>query len=503
MYWLKACFLLFIFSVSFSIWGQEKQKIEILHAEELVYTKKSDVEAQRLIGNVQFRHQNALMYCDSAYLYRFKNQLEAFGNIRINQGDTLNLYGDHLDYDGDTQIAKVNGDEVQLINPDFTLTSTELIYNRQNNVADYYSGAIIESKNDSNVLISRIGHYFADLQLFTFKDSVVLTNPNFVMHSDTLKYFSNTELVNFLGPTTITGDSNLIYCETGWYDTRKDQSRYFNNAYIITDGRKLEGDTLFYDRVIGYGQADGDILITDTANNVLISGQHGEIFENQDSAVISQQPLMVQIIEEDSLFMHADTFKFHKNKAEKQFMLAYHKVKIFKSDLQGKCDSIAYSLSDSIVKLYDEPVLWSDSNQLTAVRIDIRMKDKKIHSIFLEQDAFIVSEIDSLRYNQIKGKEMTGYFKNSELHKIAVRGNGETTYYGQDEQEKFIGVNVAESSDIDITLKEHKINTISFINQPKATMYPMGELDPVKDLRYKGFKWLIHLRPRTKQDIFD
>ena len=200
--------------------------------------------------------------------------------------------------------------------------------------------------------------------------------------------------------------------------------------------------------------------------------------------------------------MHADTFKIYTNQKNNKFLSAYHGVKIFKSDLQGKCDSIAYSLSDSTIELHDEPILWSDSNQLTAIRIDLKMKNKQIHSIFLDQEAFIISEVDSVKYNQIKGKVMTGYFKNSKLSKIKVRGNGQTTYFGQDEDGKFIGVNVAVSSDLDITLKDNAINTISFINDPEATMYPMDELDPKTELRYKGFKWLIDLRPRRKADIY-
>lgn len=503
MHWSKPIILFLVAFYITSSYAQSGQKIEIVQATELVFQEKTGIKAQRLIGDVIFKHKDALMYCDSAYLYNDENKLEAYGAVRINQGDTLNLYGDELTYNGDEQIAIVKGEEVKLINSNFILTTTELEYDRTVNRADYYRGAVIESKNDSNVLISKIGHFYANQALFFFKDSVQLTNPNFVMNSDTLKYFSNTEFVNFLGPTTITGDSNLIYCETGWYDTKKDQSQYYDNAYILTDGRKLEGDTLFYDRILGYGEANQNIIITDTANKILIGGEHGEIYEKIDSAIIYDRPLLTQILDGDSLFMHADTFKVYKDSLLNQFMIAYHDVKIFKSDLQGKADSIVYALTDSTIQLHHEPVLWSDSNQLTAVQINIRTKENKIHSIFLDKDAFIISEVDSVKYNQIKGKEMTGYFKGSKLSTIKVRGNGETTYFGQDDQDKFIGVNVAESSDIDITLADNKINTIAFINQPNATMYPMGEKDPVTELRYKGFKWLIEFRPMKKEDIFD
>jgi len=488
-------FLLLIILVNYSF-AQKKEQIEIIQADNLFSGERNGKKAQRLIGDVIFKHQDALMYCDSAFLYSKTNAIDAFGSIRINQGDTLNLYGDFLNYDGNTQVANVTGKVVKLISPDFTLTTDRLLYDRVDNVASYYTGGLIESKNDSNVLVSKIGYYFANDQLFTFKDSVILTNPDFRMESDTLKYFTNTEMVNFLGPTTIHGDSNLIYCEKGWYDTQKDQSQYFDNAYLISDGKKLEGDVLYYDRAKGFGKADGNIQITDTLENMIITGEHGRVFELNDSAVVTDKSLLIQIFDNDSLFMHADTFKVYQTAEGKQNLFAYYGVRIFKNDLQGVCDSIVYSLSDSTIKLFTDPVLWSEENQLTADRIDIRTANNKIHSLFLDQNAFIISALDLIRFNQIKGKEMTGYFKDSHLSKIEVKGNGQTTYFAQDDADKFIGVNVAVSSDIDITLKDKKINTITFLKQPEATMHPIGDLDPETELRYKGFEWRIEEKPK-------
>ena len=500
---LKSGLLLLFLLIYLTSVAQKKEQIEIIDANELIGLTVEGKQAQKLRGNVKFRHQKALMYCDSALFYRNENLIDAYGNIRINQGDTLNLYGDVLHYDGNSRIAKVEGKVVKLENSDFTLKTNALLYNRLSNVAQYNTGGIIRSKNDSNVLVSKIGYFLANQSLFFFKDSVSLSNPDFVMRSDTLKYYSKNEMVNFLGPTTIEGDSNLIYCETGWYDTPKDISQYYENAYLISDGRKLEGDTLYYERNAGYGRAIGAIQITDTAEQVLVNGLFGEIFEKEDSAIVHGKALLTQIFDLDSLFMHADTFKVFINDSNERSLLAYYGVKIYKQDLQGKCDSISYSLSDSTIELHGSPILWSEQNQLTAERIDIRTANSKIHSLFLETDAFIISEVDSLRFNQIKGKEMTGFFKSSKLNLIQVRGNGQTTYWGQDEEDKFIGVNVAESSDINIRLADEAIQSISFINQPKATMHPMGELDPVTELRYRGFVWLIDQRPLSKEAVFD
>lgn len=497
------CLMVLLFLGYIPIFSQKKEQIKIIRADILIGTEKKRSTAQRLIGDVQFKHQNALMYCDSAYFYKTTNSIDAFGSVRINQGDTLNLYGDFLHYDGNEKLATVTGKEVRLVSPDFDLLTDRLLYDRANNIASYTTGAVIESKNDSNILVSQRGYFYSNLSTFLFKKDVVLTNPEFEMRSDTLRYFSKTEVVNFLGPTTITSDSNLIYCENGWYDTKLDQSKYFANAYIITDGKLLEGDTLFYDRNLGFGKADGNVQITDTIKNIVINGDHGRIFEKKDSAIVTDNSLLTQLFDEDTLYMHADTFKVYKTINGDQFLFAYYGVKIFKSDLQGSCDSISYSLTDSTIRLFYEPILWSAENQLTADSIDIRTKNNKIHSLYLDKNAFIVSEIDTLRYNQIKGKNMTGYFSEGKLKTIFVKGNGQTTYYGQDDAEKFIGVNVAESSDIRIILGEKSIETITFLNKPKAKMHPMGELDPVIILRYPGFKWLIEKRPMNKENLFE
>src|SRR5690554_3408546 len=222
------CFLL----LSLTVFSQKRDQIRILRAESLEGVERDGQKAQKLIGDVQFSHQNAIMYCDSAFLFSKANTLHAFGSVRINQADTSNLYGDKLVYDGNTKIARVTGKTVKLINEDFTLTTTELTMNRTTDETRYIVGGTIESKTDSNVLVSQKGYYHAPTKSFTFKDDVVLTNPDFTMKSDTLKYNSGSKLVTFLGPTTIENDSNFIYCENGWYDTEADLSKYFKNSYL-------------------------------------------------------------------------------------------------------------------------------------------------------------------------------------------------------------------------------------------------------------------------------
>lgn len=483
--------------------AQQKEKIRLINSEVLESATHNGKKARKLKGNVQFAHQDAVMHCDSAFMYTDENTIDAYGNVKINQGDSLQLTGDYLHYNGDSRLANMQGKKVQLIKPDLILTTTAILFDRTTNVASYTNKGLIESKTDNNTLESIKGYYQTDYNIFTFKDSVILKNPDFTMHADTLIFHNLRNYVEFVGPTTIESEENFIYCELGWYDTGKDLSAYYKNAYMISDGRKLEGDSLFYDRNQGFGKAIQNVQITDSAENILINGQTALLYEKNDSAVIYDQSLLTQIFDQDSLFMHADTFKIYGKGEEHRKLFAYYGVRIFKSDLQGVCDSMVYSIEDSTIRLRGAPVLWSEDNQMTADIIDLHTKDNKIDYIFLEHNAFVISEVDSIRYNQIKGKKMFGYFKDSELHKIEVRGNGQTTYYALDDDKKFIGVNVAESSNLDIRIKNQDIHSITFLSKPDASMHPLGELDPIYDLRYPGFQWLINKRPKSKQSLFE
>ena len=269
----------------------------------------------------------------------------------------------------------------------------------------------------------------------------------------------------------------------------------------ISSKQKLMGDTLTYDRIKGYGEARGQISIIDTAENITVKGGLAKFYEQSDSAEVTKKALLVQPFEEDTLFMHAKLFRVFPNKDGKRVMQAFYQVNLFKKDLQGSCDSIAYSFTDSTLKMFYEPILWSDQNQITGTIVNINMKDGKIDELFIPEDAFITSEVDTTRYNQIKGKQLTGTFFENKLKKVFIEGNGQTIYYGQDENNKFIGVNRAESSDLLIGLKENEIETITFVNDPDATLYPLNELKP-DELLLGGFNWKIEFRPLKMSDVF-
>ena len=454
--------------------------------------------AYRLIGKVSFTHQGTVMYCDSAYWYRAKNSLEAFSRVHIVQGDTVDLYGDYLTYDGNTRIAKILRN-VRLIGKNTTLTTRELEFNTGTNTAYYTKHANIVSGD--NKLKSRVGHYYSREEMYFFTDSVVLENPDYTIYSDTLRYHTLPKIAYFYGPTEIIGDSSYIYCEDGWYNTETDISMLKQKALVRNNKQTIKGDTLYYERQTGYGEGFNNIEVLDEEQNVILRGDHAFINQLKDSALITNNAVFIYITgDADSVFVHADTLRASPDSAGFRELKAYYGVRLFKSDLQGLCDSLFYSTSDSILRLFVEPVLWSGENQLSADYIEIWTKNKQVSEVHMQQTAFMINEEDTGKFNQIKGKNMIGYFRNNEAYKIDVKGNGQTVYYAKDKNE-LVGVNVAQSSNLSIYLKNNKPDDIRFYIKPNGTTYPLN-LAPQEELILKDFKWLEDKRPQDKEDIF-
>ncbi|MCB2220205.1 MAG: organic solvent tolerance protein OstA [Bacteroidetes bacterium] len=482
--------------------AQKPTRVKLIKADFARYDKRLGEDIQRLIGNVILKHDSTYLYCDSAYLYEATNSFDGFGSVRIKASDTLNIYSDLLNYKGNSRVAELHHN-VRLIDRRATLYTDHLWYDRKTKIAYYTTGGkIVDS---SNVLTSRKGYYYTDLKEAYFKDSVKLVNPDYVMLTDTMLYHTETEVSFFFGPTTITSDENLIYCENGWYDTRNDKSRFSRNAYMITKEQKLMGDSLYYDRKLDFGKAYNNVMLNDTVQDMLVLGDYGEFRRKAGYAFVTDSAVAVMVDKQDSLFLHADTLYIHFDSTEQiEYMKGYFKTKFYRKDMQGMCDSMIYSFTDSTIFLYKEPVLWSDENQLTADSIRIAMANNKVDTLALLGNSFIISMDDTLSrntFNQIKGKVMTGYFRNNQLSKIMVIGNAETVYYIREEDGGLLGINVAYSSDMEIKLKDSDVITITYIKQPDAHTYPPTEL-PVEKRRLKNFKWLEDRRPMNQQEIF-
>ena len=473
-----------------------QKKIEIIHADDFIFNNNLHPDYGKLLGNVSFKHEGVIMHCDSAYQYK-NNKMDAFGNIKINQGDTLKLYGKQLFYDGNTSKAIIKY-KVKLIDKHSKLTTEQINYDLATDIASYpKKGKIINGKNN---LISNRGSYHSKSHLFYFKGNVEVININYVIQTDTMLYNSKTEISFFRGPTTITSEENIIYCENGWYNTQSNISELQKNTSITHKDFILKGDSIFYDKNKGYGKAIHNIHLIDTINKLFITGNLGEYFEESQNTIVTQNALLNLIANKDTLFIHADTLKSIKAE-NKRKITAYNNVKCYKSDMQAKCDSLSYNLKDSIIELFNKPIIWSNKFQITADSICLLVSGGKIKNMFLRQNPMIISLEDSVNYNQIKGKVMTGFFKENKLHKIVVVGGGQTIFLAQNDKKENIGINTSECSDITLSFKENVLDGITFHTKPAAVMHPIHKIEE-KNKLLEGFLWRGKEQPKNKSDIF-
>jgi lipopolysaccharide export system protein LptA len=512
LYFRKLLNILILLLISFTLYSQTgsnekkgKRKINLIYSEKGEHDEKLGSDLTRLIGKVTLKDPNngMMMMCDSAYLYESTNRVKAFSHVHIEQGDTLDLYGDYLYYDGIEDKAIVTGN-VELVDKETHLFTRTVNYDVAKKIASYTEkGKIINGKN---TLTSLIGLYFVSDNLFHFKDSVKIVNPDYVMAADTMDYNTKTETAFFTGPTELKGDSLYLYCEKGWYDTKKDISRIWKNAVVDNMQQTIRGDSIYYDNTMGFGQAFRNVTITDTTNDVVVAGNYAVYHKEPEQFMVTEKAMFIQISKGDSLFLHADTISAvtiaFADTSVKPFRLmrAYKGCRIFSKDLQAKCDSLSYSFQDSVIRMYVDPVLWSEENQLTSDSVAIFTKNRKADRMELYNSAFVISKVDSVRYDQIKGRNLTGYFRENKLYKINIEGNGESIYHLID-KEKLTGVTHNKSSSIEIFVDKGKITDIIEHQNPDGKLDP-PLLNPPDKMILPGFGWFDSIRPKKKSDIF-
>jgi len=484
--------LVLLFSINSN--AQSSDKIELLNSDRLVNGPKNS-DYWICSGNVSFKHNNTIMKCDSSHHYMKKNKMIAFGNIRIKKGDSLSMSGEKLIYDGNNNIAYLSGG-VYLRDKHTNLSTQEITFNLKEDIAYYTNKG--EIKDGELTLTSEKGTYNTKSHLFYFKKNVEVISTNYTVETDTLNYNSESKTTFFLGPSYIYSNNNTIYCENGWYNTITNLSQFRENAYITNGENLVKGDSLFYNRNLGYGKAIDNISLIDTINNIIVNGDLSEYFEKEDRIEVTRNALLNIIFNDDTLFMTAN--KFVSFSSEKEYLLAYNNVKMFRKDLQGKCDSLYYSISDSVVNLYRTPILWVDNMQITSDSINILMKNQKIEKMFFYPNPLIVSEADSSFYNQIMGKYMTASFNENKLQKINVKGNGQSLFLIEDDNKDNIGLNKAICTDISINMKESKLSDITYKIVPTSTTIPIQDIIE-SDKFLEPFIWRIDEKPESKKDI--
>lgn len=510
--------ILILFVVTKS-YAQEGKRIQIEHAGFMVADSTVGKDIATFVRNdqqqIHVTHDGVNMWCDKAIYYKNENFIEAFSNVRMQQGDTINMTAKYVEYSGTTKLAFASGDVV-LTEPQSTLTTDTLFFDRAKQQAYYKSkGKVV--RDSSGTITSQIGRYYMDSKKYRFLKDVVLVNPDYTINSNQLDFYSESGYAYLYGPTTIKGEASNIYCERGFYDTNNDVGYFVKKSRIDYENRIFEGDSMYFDRNRSFASATNNIKVTDTTNKSIIKGHYAEVFREKDSVFITKRALAITVQENDSIYIHSDTLMVT-GKPEHRITRAYYNAKIYKSDLSGKADSIHADHKTGLTELINlsrfsstdafatkrKPILWNLGNQMSGDTIHLisNTETEELDSLKVFDNAFLISK-DTLGtgFNQIKGQKLYGLFKNNELYNVDIIKNAEIIYFSRDGENELIGINKSKSGSINIQITDNTINEIRLINQVDGDLFPESQF-PENARRLRGFDWREEERPTSVEDLF-
>lgn len=497
--------LSFILLLSFlcisAIHGQGNRKI-LYRADMGYYDEDAFPGAQRLIGNVKFKQDNVIGYCDSAYLYEADNYIIAYGNpVHFVISDSIHLYGFRATYDGDIRQAVIAGD-VRLKKGKSYLLTDSLFYDLNIDCGYYVTGG--EIYNDADTLTSVIGKYYTNTDDAYLHDSVLLRSSSYTMDCDSLRYNASSKIAYFISPTHLVNEENTIFTDRGLYNTQSDVSILYGNVQLLGEKQQLFADSVYYDQELKFGRAWRNARFIDTANHLIVMGNYLEHHEKGGTSIATDSNLLVYIDDnQDSLFLHCDTLFVDFDTASNPTLLrAFFHTKFKHKDIQGACDSMVYNVEDSLLVMYYNPVFWSDNYQLTGDTVRFTMLDSIHSTIELCKSGFIVGGLfEDTEFNQIKGLNIIGHLENQNLQRVDIVGNAECVYYVQEEDSSLIGVNTSITSEMRIYLDSNHIQQIRYFDSPTGQVHPDEQMD-AKDRKLQGFRWLDIYRPRKPEDLY-
>lgn len=476
------------------------KKIIIEHSDFADINQNEIPDAFLLTGNVRISHDGVVMNCNKAYYFQKENYIKAFGDVRMVQGDTLFLDGRYAEYNGNVRQAFATGNVV-MRSPDMTLVTDTINFDRNIQEAWYNTYGTITNKE--NVLKSKSGRYYVAQKKFQFLTAVTLTNPKYVLKSNHLDYFNNSGHSYLFGPSTITSEQNFIYTEKGFYDSKKNVGHFLRKSYIKYKDRLIEGDSLYYDRKIEFASATNNVKITDTINKGIVKGHYAEVFKQKDSMYVTKRAVAINLVDKDSVYIHGKILMIT-GKPENRIIRAFRNARFYKTDLAGKCDSIHSAQKTNLTQLIGRPILWNFENQMTGDIMHLIGNDKteKLDSLKVLNNAFIISR-DTLGtgYNQVKGLNLYGKFRDNKLYEADVVKNTEVIYYMYNDKNELIGINKNVSSKINMTMDNNTIDTMTFFTNVDGDIYPEKDL-PENARKLRGFIWRGDEIIKSKDDIF-
>ena len=503
--------LLFIFCfLSFPALVFAQKKIKFIHADDFKGSVRNGVRFERAVGNVEFEQNTTHIKCDSSYFFRSENRLEAFGHVHITD-DSVDITSLRLEYDGNTKIARLRQQVVFEKTARAKLFTDFLDYDRIKDEARYFNGGkLIDTANTLN---SAKGYYNLKTNLASFKKDVVGVNKDYTLLSDTMQYNSKTKIVYFRAFTKLVDkEGKTAIYEHGTYDTRKKMST-LASGQMETPSYKIKADNFDLDDLRKYYKTHGHVAMTSKNENLTVFGDDGYLDKKNGISKVWNNAYVAKVDDAgDTLFLSADTLVSIDNPdVRKRRLLAYHHVKIFKSDMQGKADSLAYVSADSTLFFYRDPILWTNENQMTADSIRMLLKNKKIDRIYMVNNSFVASQDSLKNFNQIKGRKMTTYFANKNIHHVIVEGNGESIYHALEEKlikkdslilkvTFLVGMNKMICSNIRINFKNGKVKNVNSYVKPDASFFPPHEIKD-QDRSLKGFVWKEAQRPKKSEVV--
>ena len=503
--------------------AQEKKQIEIPYSGFLTFDEENYPGAKILTRDdseqVHIIHGSINLWCDKAIHYSTDKFIEAFGNVKMVQGDTIHMTSKYIEYSGKTLLAFASG-EVVLKSPNSTVSSDTLYFDRTKQQAFYKSrGTVV--KDSSGTITSKIGRYYMEAKKFQFVENVVMINEQATINTNFADFYEDTGHAYLFGPSTIVTEDSKTYCEKGFYDTENKIGYALKNARIDYDERIIEGDSLFFNNNTNFASATNNIKVTDTINKSIVKGHYAEVYrgEEKDSLFITKRALAITLQENDSIYMHADRLTVT-GKPDHRIIMAYFNAKIYKSDISAKADSIYSDQKTGLTKLINldrfapsdafstkkKPILWNVENQMTGDTIHLMSNPdtEKLDSLLVFNNAFIISKdtVSENGYNQINGMRLTGWFNDENtLKKVDIDKNAQSIFYARNELQELIGIDKAKSGSISMLFDNGDIEEYSRFNKIDGKMYPESQY-PENEKFLKGFDWRNDERPNSVEDLF-
>lgn len=498
--------------------ASQGQKVRLIHSDFFQKTPEKYNGNPYFSGNVQFEHQGSLLSADEVIFYEEQNFVKAIGNVKLQNTDGSVITAGEMEYDGNSQkgIAKKN---VVLTDPKQTIKTETLYYDRISNKAYFNTGGTISDA--SNVMYTKSATYDLSSKMIDFTGNVKINNPEYTVEGTNIKQNQNTNTADFFGPTTITNKqnpANQVYTEKGSYNMNSKEVYLKKNSRINYNGKILTGDDMYFNQITGFGRAKGNVTLRDPKERRFMKGGYGEIFEKKDSAMMTDRPYAVKILEKDSMYFSAQKIlAYQKVDAtdplkKKSFLRAYRKSRMFKSNIQVRADSLSFNETDGIMHLFGKPIAWSGQKQITGDKIEAYFdtQNEYIDSLKVVGNAFAISKADSLNlkdeFNQVKGKLMTVYYKENKIQLAKVIGNAQAITYADDQNEKTneterIGVSLSTCGTIEAEFEENKVQIITCNVGANVDTFPMSQISREKRF-FPDFNWNTKDRLRKWQDIF-